>query len=467
MKHLLRTAMAGLFLATLNAQLSIAPAQGAAFTNLAPRQQFSAMPCALPEIVLFTNASAFIPGFGLTNFPDSTTFGLQEVVNLFPWQSNSYSATQPMAGGVKIRLAPGDYAFSSEINLNNNNLTIEGAGPFQTVLKWTGSTNHSHLIYEPQTVTNGQYLALRDLSIVVPVNFAAVILDLTNAMTDIENIGVIGPNRQNLGTYTFWPGWVTPNTNSPSLVALKLAVGASAGNWHYVRNSFFVGNAVAIYIPDSNWNLIDGCMFIASSQLESASLAKHLRSFTNTYAMGNPLHCGAAIISQNAYGMTRVANGQFSDCNAGVANFGVGEVIVSDNKREDLGAAFYEDDGTHAIVFEEPVPDLADPDASEFFLEQVDSNYNILHPGSPASHAAYSGLHYVSIYNDGRLPVKILFASVAIVALVAFLMLNQKLKARSQEFEVRSKQSETENVELKLRLEKLEQIINEKNRGGK
>jgi len=458
----MRLALAAFLLQMFNARFSIAPAQPISAITRPPRAQPEALPCVPPEIILYTNASAFIPGIGMTNFPASTTFGLQEIVDLCRWQSNSFLATQPMAGGTKIRLAPGDYPFSSEINLGDNNLTIEGAGPFQTVIKWVGTTNHSHLIYETGTSSNGEYLALRDLSVVVPMNFPAVVLDLSNALMDIKDIGVIGPNMQNRAPFIYWPGYVAPNTSPPSLVGLK--IGTIGGNWHYVRDSFFVGNAVAIYIPDCNWNLIDGCMFIATSELESSD--RRVRSFTNTYPMGDPLHCGAAVISQNVYGMTRVANCQFTTCNACVANFAAGDVVVSDNRGESLGHAFYEDDGQHPITFEQPVPDLADPDASELFLEQLDSNYNIIHPGLPASHAAYSGLHYVTIYNDGKLPGRMVFASAAAVGLIAFLTMNRKLKNKSQELEIRTKQLEARAAGVKLQLDKLEQIANKKGSDG-
>lgn len=278
------------------------------------------------RVQIQTNNSAYIPGIGYTNFTSSTSLGINEVVNLYPFLPPF--TNNPFYSGLRIELGAGDFPFSSEINLGTNNISIAGQSQWTTILRWVGSTNHYHLIYNNNIQPSAGHLELHDFSVVVRTNFQCNIFDVTNDIMNMADMQIVGPSKINNGTWNYVVGNTLTNTELPGLVGMMLASGAAGGNIHSIKRVTFSGNAVGLYISDANWVDIDDCSFFVSSCYNNNN------SFSNSWPIGDPRHAGAAIVNNAPVGLTKVQNSHFLQCRAKIATTGGAPTQDSDNQNE-------------------------------------------------------------------------------------------------------------------------------------
>lgn len=265
-----------------------------------------------------------------TNFPASTTFGFNEVQNMFPWQTNG------LWSGGKIMMAAGEYDFTTPIWITNN-WTIEGAGHLSTVWVYTGPTNgftiaamtnavgnnassYSHLaLLQQQSLvvipTNrpspvGEFLnaapnvILQGFSIKAATNFPAVIL-LSRANTlKMNDIGIGGPAYLQASNGAYHVGYLDRSdlTNAPALIGLWMA----GDGQHNLEKSDFGGLADSIVLDSDGWNTIKDCTLHVAGQFKYAN--------TNMYptnAAAYQLGAGFHIWTKVSY--TTIIDGNFYD----------------------------------------------------------------------------------------------------------------------------------------------------------
>jgi len=291
---------------------------GSGLTNVAVTSYVQGSLTNSQTFLLYTNNLAFVPGFGYTNWPSSTTAGIQEILNMF-----ANKAIRNPAGGVAIQLAsigtsnkPAFYPITKCINATNY-FTLQGNGMGATVIEYNGAsigtTNDaipSALMFFTPALSSGDalnYFELHDLSLVSDIDCpAAMIATHANAF-NISRCQFGSTNILYQTNFVSSPAYVGSQSLTPRGLIGVYANG-QGNNQDAFYNCFFQDLADGIFADGVDWCIVQDCHFGSISMLNGTS-------FTNTWNTNVQYHVGAAIgASQSGLGWT-IRNVHSLNCN--------------------------------------------------------------------------------------------------------------------------------------------------------
>ena len=243
---------------------------------------------------VFADSTSAAPS--VHRFPDSTTFGLMEVQNLFA----SFFNSNNIASGYHVVLAPGEYDFSSPI-LISNNCVIEGTENGVTVLRYTGPTNQFTVAAVSNIVVNGHpflgqlsgamiavpnltnvfgtsmsgNVTIRNLTITAATNCTAVMLYDDGFDSLIENVWFGGP------------GFLNPQNPN-----VKLAHSSNLEP----QDIPYVPGLIGLYVRGQTIERVVNCQFYG--------LADGLVFDSDAYCSADTIYMQTTGDSTNGFGMT-------------------------------------------------------------------------------------------------------------------------------------------------------------------
>ena len=304
---------------SFSAGLLLAAAVAGAQSNPVPRQPGCL--AGLPFVVLYpdTNHTACLyangrdgPQATIHTYPDSTTAGLSEIQELFPW-------TNRAANGFALVLAPGNFYFSTRICLTNISL-LKGAGPLASVFRYNGTTNGftfsgmtkdqfgsslfcivtNNQLPNPCTFPVAPSVTFEDFGIAAEANIPAFLLHVDAADFAMDNcflgssFSLISPN-----------GADDPMiTNAPALVGMYVA---NCYNNLSVTRSRFENLATGIDgAPATAWISIRDNEFLV--------IGADRNGFETAWPAGSVYDLGACIIQFNNYGWFSAARNEMYHC---------------------------------------------------------------------------------------------------------------------------------------------------------
>jgi len=278
---------------------------GGGLTNLTVNNYVQGSLTNSETFILYTNNLAFVPGFGYTNWPSSTTAGIQEIMNMFRFKANPNPA-----GGVSIRLAsigtsnkPAFYPITTCINATNY-FTLQGNGLGATVIEYKGAsigtTNDTIpaalMFYTPPLVSNGSsnalnYFEMHDLALVSDIDCpAAMIVTYANAF-NISRCQFGSTNLLYQTNFVSSPAYVGSSSTAPrGLIGVYMQ--GPGNNQDAFYNCFFQDLADGIFADGVDWGIVQDCHFGSISMLNSST-------FTNTWNTNVQFHVGSAIAMSN------------------------------------------------------------------------------------------------------------------------------------------------------------------------
>ena len=237
---------------------------GAGVTNLPATNLIGTMPPAvLPnsvltnttEVWLFTNATAYVNGHW-TNWPSSTTAGIQECHNLLPWNSKAQPTITINFAGNTI------FNVSTPIYLTNE-MTFKGAGKVSSIIEWVGPTGWTSLqgvndhpennamISMPRhgvgaddfPISMGNFVCL-DMGLQTATDFPICLVADAAEHSDIERCAFLGPHAFSPnGNYRMLVLKEDMATSPSAVVGLAF----SGADKAVVKNNVFAGLAVGFY----------------------------------------------------------------------------------------------------------------------------------------------------------------------------------------------------------------------------
>ena len=283
------------------------------------------------EVWINTNGSVQLPDGTYTNFPASTTLGIQETYALYPFNTNLLYSSTPV-----INLKPGYYPVG-QLNFTNNNVILRGAGPNATMLRYTGATVQPFIVITTLAAaanpvvqaTNGANAQIEGINISYgKTNCLTPIITVTNNQFMLDNCVVAGPFA--MGTLAGNQTVLTAQTSltNSGLVGIELNC---QGPPTKIRNCMFIDLADGIHIPPTgNYATIEGCTFTSIGCSNGVA-------YTNLYpAVGaNSIYnFGAAISIEAGYGQFVVRDCYFQAVNACALLFTGWYVKFEDNLDE-------------------------------------------------------------------------------------------------------------------------------------
>lgn len=309
-----------------------------------------------PRVYLFTNFTAFIGGLSgsggyWTNFTSSTTAGIQEVVNMFPYRTNTLGI------GCSIQFSPGTFVITNSILVTNYQYW-EGAGQLLTTLRYVGSKNIDAVVQMYANPPNAGIGSIgnvsfnaKNLTFSTATNGTFYLLDMTNNESVFEDCAFFGPNVNN----ELSSNW---NTNTPGVIGFH----NGGGNFNCFHRCIFGALADGIYTM-GDWGRVEDCEFGSISKLNSGT-------FTNQYAFGDIRHVGAALVIGSGFGDWTFQRNHSLGCHVTVFNAGAQLSTYQDNAVEQCDFDMGEDPGAAASVDSEI-------GISSAWLAVSDVNYNL------------------------------------------------------------------------------------------
>jgi hypothetical protein len=283
---------------------------GAGLTNLTVTSYVQGSLTNDSEILLYTNNLAFIPGFGYTNWPSSTTAGFQEIANMY-----AYPAIRNTMGGFSVKLAsvansnrPAFYTMTACAKITNF-FTIHGNGPWASVIEYkgAGSGNSNSLpptplmFFTPGLSYSGATNALncfifRDLSLISDVDTNAALVVSSANYCEVRNC-VIGSSNILYLTNAFSTSKY--DAGQVSAVAKGLIGFYFHGNGNNklgFYDTWMMDMADGIFVDTGDWGVVDGCYFGSISTVNSGG------SFSNTWATTCLAHVGSGVVINSSSG---------------------------------------------------------------------------------------------------------------------------------------------------------------------
>lgn len=327
---------------------------GAGLTNV---------PIRIAHCVLYADKSADIT-IGTnsyhTNFPSSTTAGMQEIQSLFPYSTNSILSTAQPA--FVVDLNGGLRNFTTPITLSNNCI-IRGSIMQGTCFNYVGPTNGFTVdLVTNYAIMDGDFniprsgsgcifsvrpyvdetqdglqafptVVLEDFSIRVATNMPAIILQADAMNFYARRIVVGGPElftvTNSLGISPL-SGFLNPEqiAQAPGLIGFQL-IGSTA---NHLEDCQAVACADGIIITSPGYQYID--------RFQMCCIGKWANGTNTLYPATSPLRLGAGIWVMGSYAC-RVTSPIPYKCNIGIAvNWAASEVSVDDFQEQYSEYAF-------------------------------------------------------------------------------------------------------------------------------
>ncbi len=275
----------------------------------------------LPFVVLYPdrNHTAYVYANGIDGsqaaihtYPHSTTAGLSEVQQLFPW-------TNRAANGFALILAPGNFYFSTRICITNISL-LKGAGPLASVFCYNGATNGftfagmtndqfssslfcivtNNQLPNPYTFPVAPSVTFEDFGVAAEANFPAILLYVNAADFAMDNcflgssLSLISPNGADDPIIT----------NAPALVGMYVA---TCYNNLLVTRSKFDNLATGIDgAPSTCWISIHDNEFLV--------IGADRNGYETAWPAGSLYDLGACIVQFNNYGWFSAARNEMYHC---------------------------------------------------------------------------------------------------------------------------------------------------------
>jgi len=339
---------------SFSASLLLAAVVANAQSTPAPRPTGSQT--GLPFVVLYpdTNHTAYVYANGIDGtpatihaYPDSTTAGLSEVQQLFPW-------TNRAANGFALILAPGNFYFSTRICLTNISL-LRGAGALASVFRYNGTTNGftftgmtndqfssslfcivtNNQLPNPYTFPVAPSVTFEDFGIAAEADFPAFLLYVNAADFAMDNcflgssLSLISPNGADDPIIT----------HAPALVGIYVA---NCYNNLLVTRSKFDNLATGIDgAPATCWISIHDNEFLV--------IGADQNGFETAWPAGSIYGLGACIIQFNNYGWFSAARNEMYHCKS-MVYFKQGPGFFSENPGEKCQYAVLADPAAVADV---------------------------------------------------------------------------------------------------------------------
>ncbi|HEV2691935.1 MAG TPA: hypothetical protein VG347_03490 [Verrucomicrobiae bacterium] len=256
------------------------------------------------EILLYADKTAWIPGIGYTNFSASTTAGLQELVNMFNYITNSSE------GGLTIKFASpavsnraAVYSLSTAV-IFTNHMTLTGNGVWATRLFYTGPAIGSPtnqippaLILDQRSIlapSQGGFnaaacIVLKGISFISSVDCNAALIKLNANWYHISQCEFGGTNLINTN-YTITAHYPGGNLSSSPRGLIGAYVFAPGNNFSKFEDDTFGDLADGIVCHISDWGSIYNCQF------GSVSMMNPGHTFTNTWSTNSMMHIGSCIL---------------------------------------------------------------------------------------------------------------------------------------------------------------------------
>jgi len=240
------------------------------------------------NVDILTNNYVRINGV-ITNIASSTTAGIQEVENLYPFVTNTNSP----GSGIMFRFPPYVVTITNSISVSNNTAFI-GSVAGASVLEYVGPTNTSYVLFSGTNLTTPYAIGgiafnfkAVDMTFFAVSNFTGSLVQFRVNDCLIDNCIFGGPslyNSQRNGNQLAL-GWSPKLTLGTNIVLASItSLGATK-----IQNSKFIDGAVGLELNQQN----DDSSFICENDYFCSISANGV---SHGYPVGNPYNSGAAII---------------------------------------------------------------------------------------------------------------------------------------------------------------------------
>lgn len=257
-----------------------------------------------PEIWLFANNTALIDGHW-KHFPKSTTSGLQEIHNLFPYVATDIPT-------VTVHLAANTvFPLTTPLYLTNN-FILQGGGMASSIIKWTGPTDWTSLA---AVATNPAANAMittpfhgigpggffygvgnfeaRDVGFQSAKNFPVCLVYNAAEHSDVEQCAFMGPDA--FSPFGNYQQLVLKEDMATSRSAI-IGMAFNGADKAIIRGNVFAGLADGFYAFHSG----DHYEF---SENDGGSIGEfcnnHMRAFGTAYPPGNVLALGCLVVDMS------------------------------------------------------------------------------------------------------------------------------------------------------------------------